>query len=148
MSRGKRKKVRPSNRIEPTFGLKQRKPIPFEFVMDALVSVSPWTRPMFGCTAVYTGDKIVFALRNKPTYSRDNGVWIATTAEHHASLLSDFPNMRSIGLLGKEVTGWQLLPADADDFEESVMHACELICAGDLRIGKIPGAKKRRIRKS
>lgn len=98
---------------------------------------------MFGCTAVYVGDKIVFALREKPSYPRDNGVWLATTREHHASLLSEFPNMRSIGLLGKEVTGWQLLPVDAPDFEESAMRACELICAGDPRVGKVPGGKKR-----
>lgn len=97
---------------------------------------------MFGCTAVYVGDKIVFALRDKPTYPRDNGVWLATTAVHHPSLREEFPNMRSIGLLGKEVTGWQLLPVDATDFEESVTRACELVCAGDPRIGKVPGAKR------
>ncbi len=73
----------------------------------------------------------------------DNGVWLATTREHHDSLRGEFPNMRSIGVLGKAVTGWQLLPADAVDFEESAMRACELIASGDVRIGKIPGAKKR-----
>lgn len=100
---------------------------------------------MFGCTAVYVGDKIVFALREKPTYPRDNGVWLATTRDHHVSLRADFPNMRTIGLLGEDVSNWQILPADASDFEESVMHACELICAGDERIGKVPGAKRKKV---
>lgn len=142
MPRGSRNKG-PAPRADLAFPAKPRKPVPHAFVLDALAPASPWTRPLFGCVAVYVEDKIVFALRDKTTYPRDNGVWIATTTEHHASLRKEFPNMRSIGLLGKEVTGWQLLPIDASDFEESVTRACELICAGDMRIGKIPGAKKR-----
>ena len=116
----------------------RRASIPFPFVLDALEPVSPLTRPMFGCLAVYVRDKIVFALRDKDVARADNGVWLATTAEHHASLRRDFPHMRSIGVLGKDVTGWQLLPADASDFEESAVRACELVLARDPRIGKIP----------
>lgn len=143
MPRGSRKKPSPSApRADLAFHAKPRKPVPHAFVLDALAPISAWTRPMFGCIAVYVEEKIVFALRDKPTYPRDNGVWIATTTEHHASLREEFPNMRSIAVLGKEVTGWQILPLDAPDFEESVTRACELICAGDERIGKVPGRKK------
>ena len=142
MPRGS-KKAASSKHVEPAFRLKQRKPIPHEFVLNALAAVSPWTRPMFGCTGVYVGERIIFALRDKPTYPRDNGVWLATTREHHASLRDEFPNMRIIGLLGEDVSNWQILPIDAPDFEESVIRACELICAGDERIGKIPGKKKK-----
>ena len=124
------------------FARKQRKPMPYEFVLDAIVSLAPETRSMFGCLAVYVGEKIVLILRDKPKGAKDNGVWLATREEHHASLRRDFPNMRSIGLLGKEVTGWQVLPADAPDFEEAAMRACELVLAGDPRIGKIPGARR------
>ncbi len=102
---------------------------------------------MFGCVAVYVGERIVLLLRDKGTAAADNGVWLATTKEHHASLRREFPNMRSIGVLGKAVTGWQILPVDAADFEESAMRACELIAGGDIRIGKIPGAKKRGVKK-
>jgi len=121
---------------------KPRKKIPYEFVLDALAGLSPWTRPMFGCLAVYMGDKIVLILREKPGSSSDNGVWLATTVEHHESLKRDFPNMRSIEVLGKEVTGWQVLPANAPDFEEAAMRACELVIAGDPRIGKIPNSRR------
>jgi len=113
---------------------------PYEFVLDALTRASPWTRRMFGCLAVYVEDRIVLVLRDKPANSVDNGVWLATTREHHASLLAEFPNMRSIGVLGKKVTGWQVLPADARDFEEAALHACELVLAGDPRIGKVPAS--------
>ena len=97
---------------------------------------------MFGCLAVYVGEKIVLLLRDKPSYPSDNGVWLATTPEHHASLVQEFPNMRSIKLLGKKVTGWQVLPADSIDFEPAVLHACKLILAGDQRIGKVPGGRR------
>ncbi len=109
---------------------------------------------MFGCLAVYVKEKIVLILRDKPTSTGDNGVWLATTEEHHESLRREFPHMRSIQVLGKPVTGWQVLPADAPDFETSALHASELVLAGDPRIGKVPGtrtsskAKKRRVSKS
>jgi hypothetical protein len=121
---------------------KKRKTIPHEFVLDAISSVSPWTRPMFGCVAVYVENKIVLILRDKPDHRPDNGVWLATTSEHHESLRREFPRMRSIQVLGSGVTGWQVLPSEEDDFEESALRACEMIVAGDPRIGKIPGAKK------
>lgn len=97
---------------------------------------------MFGCLAVYGGEKIVLILRDKPPFPADNGVWLATTEEHHATLRRDFPTMRSIGLLGKKVTGWQVLPMDAPDFEESALRACELVIAGDPRIGKVPVSRR------
>jgi hypothetical protein len=124
------------------FAVKPRKPIPHEFVVEAIGSISPWTRSMFGCLAVYVEDKIVLALRDKQDHAEDNGVWLATTREHHESLRREFPNMRSIQVLGSSVTGWQLLPADARDFEEAALRACELIVAGDPRIGKLPGTKR------
>lgn len=126
---------------EPLPAIK-RKPVPHEFVLEALDRVSPWTRPMFGCVAVYVGEKIVLVLRDKPTFPGDNGVWLATTLEHHESLRRDFPNMRSIELLRREVTGWQVLPIDAPDFEQASLRACEFIVAGDSRIGKVPGARR------
>jgi hypothetical protein len=123
-------------------GVKKRKRVPHEFVLDAIAALSPRTHPMFGCLAVYVGERIILVLRDKPDHAEDNGVWLATTVEHHESLLREFPNMRSIHLLGKKVTGWQVLPASAPDFEEAALRACELILAGDPRIGKVPGAKR------
>jgi hypothetical protein len=41
---------------------------------------------MFGCLAVYVQDKIVLILRDKREGTADNGVWLATTEEHHQSL--------------------------------------------------------------
>jgi hypothetical protein len=49
-------------------------------------------------------------------------------------------------VLGKDVTGWQVLPAEAPDFEEAALRACELILTGDPRIGKVPQRKRSRAR--
>jgi hypothetical protein len=127
---------------ETLFAFKRRKAVPYEFVLDAIAALSPYTRPMFGCLAVYVKDRIVLVLRDKRENTLDNGVWLATTQEHHASLGREFPNMRSIKVLGKAVTGWQVLPADAPDFEEAALRACGLILAGDQRIGKVAGTRR------
>jgi hypothetical protein len=133
---------------EVFFAPAAKKRLPHEFVLDALAPLGPITRPMFGCTAVYVGDKIVVILRDKPAPDRDNGVWLATTEEHHASLRADFPSMRSISVLGGGVTGWQVLPADEPDFEDAALHACALVRAADPRIGKIPGQRAKSAKKT
>lgn len=133
------KPLRTTPRASAVFSFKQRKPVPHQFVLDTIAPLSPYTRPMFGCIAIYVKDKIVLILRDKPESTGDNGVWLATTEEHYESLRREFPNMRSIQVLGKPVNGWQVLPADASDFEESALHACELVLAADPRIGKVPG---------
>jgi hypothetical protein len=138
---GRKTAVPPAN--EKLVPVKRRKAVPYEFVLDALFHLPIESRSMFGCLALYVGDKIVLMLREKHTQTEDNGVWLATTKEHHQSLRHEFPHMRSIQLLGKEVTGWQVPPADAPDFESAALRACELIVARDPRIGKIPKSRRR-----
>jgi len=99
---------------------------------------------MFGCHAIYVKDKIIGVLRKKGVEDPDNGMWIATTPQHHASLKSEFPSLRSIKVLGGNGSSWQILPEDADDFEESVFNACDLILRGDSRIGKVPSPKRKK----
>jgi len=152
---------------EGLFVVKRRKSVPHEFVLEALAEVEPRTYPMFGCLGVYVGKQIVMILRDKKAVesnkktswsrdvrepgrlaradvpvTRDNGVWLATTIEHHESLRLEFPNMRSVAVFGKKVTGWQVLPADAPDFESAAVRACEMVVAGDGRIGKVPKKKR------
>jgi hypothetical protein len=129
-------------RDDTLFAVKQRRGVPHEFVLDAIAALSPKTRSMFGCLAVYIEEKIVLILRDRRDATADNGVWLATTEEHHESLRREFPNMRSIQEFGTKVTGWQVLPVDAPDFEGAALRACELIAARDPRIGKVPGARR------
>jgi hypothetical protein len=123
------------------FPTRPKKPLPYPFVLDALADVITETKPMFGSLALYVHDKIVLILREKRDSSPDDGVWLATAAEHHESLRREFPNMRSIAVFGLHVTHWQVLAADTPDFEEAVLRACELIAARDLRIGRVPKSR-------
>jgi hypothetical protein len=140
-------KPRPNKAFLPPddmiFPVKRRKAVPYEFVLDALANLPTETRTMFGCLAVYLGDKIVLILREGRNPPEDNGVWLATTEEHHQSLAREFRNMRSIHLFGNKITGWQVLPADAPDFEQAALRACELIVARDPRIGKVPKSRQK-----
>ena len=131
--------VRPG---DPFCPVKRHKVVPHEFVLDAIAELSPVTHPMFGCLAVYVDDKIVFILRDKHDKSANNGVWLAIDREHHATLRREFPHMRSIWILGKNMTGWQVLPVDAPDFEKAALRACELVIARDPRIGRVPQARR------
>ena len=121
--------------------------IPFDFVLEALDRIHPRVKPMFGCFAIYAGEKLVLILRHRNEHTDDNGVWVAALHEHHASLKKDFPCMRSVRLIGSAETVWQNIPVDEDDFEELVLKACQFIVQGDVRIGKIPKQKKARKKK-
>lgn len=125
----------------------ERSVAPFAFVLEELAPLAPVTRPLFGCLAIYIGEKIVLALRRKEIQTEDNGVWLATSAEHRESLKADLPSLRSIQLFGDGPTGWQVLPEDSPDFATEVHQACELIRRGDPRIGKVPKPKKGRVKR-
>lgn len=116
--------------------------MPFEFVVEALESVQPVIGRMFGCFSIYVGGKIVLILRDRKDSTQDNGVWIATTAVHHESLAAELPSMRSIAIFGPGPTGWQVIPSESDSFDQEVEILCRLIRRGDVRVGKIPKAKK------
>jgi hypothetical protein len=124
--------------------MKKPRSIAFDFVPEQLHQLQPVIKPMFGCHALYVGNKIMLILRKKENDTEDNGVWIATTPEHHQSLKKFFPSLRSIRLFGPGESGWQVLPEDADDFEESALRVCDLIIHRDPRIGKIPKEKKKK----
>jgi hypothetical protein len=52
--------------------------------------------------------------------------------------------MRSIAAFGDGATGWQMLAAEDDGFEEQALRACELVLTGDARIGKVSKARRPR----
>ncbi len=122
------------------------KKIPFPFILDRLFSLQPVTKPMFGSHAIYVREKIMCVLRDREAHPEANGIWIATSKEHHASLKKEFPSMQSIYMLsnGKNETGWRMISADAVDFESAADSICDLILKGDVRIGKIPKVRKKK----
>ncbi|MCX6311597.1 MAG: hypothetical protein NT084_08150 [Bacteroidetes bacterium] len=120
--------------------------VPFPFVTDLLSPLNIVIKPMFGCHAIYLREKIMIILRQRDDHEDANGIWMATSTEHHASLKKEFPSMHSVFLLsdGKKETEWQMIPVEADDFESSAIRICEMILKGDARVGKIPKARKKK----
>ncbi|MFI5164403.1 MAG: hypothetical protein ACHQHP_04055, partial [Bacteroidia bacterium] len=126
--------------------------IAFEFILDLLSPLSRGrgvggevvVKPMFGCHALYSSEKIYLIVRKKDDHPDANGVWIATGKEHHESLKQELPSMRSVYILsdGKNETGWQMIHEEADDFEQSVVNISEMILKGDKRIGKTTKSSK------
>lgn len=119
------------------------KKIPFDFILDYLLPSGPTVKPMFGCHGVYIGEKIFLILRNGKDHPEANGIWIATSKEHHQSLKKEIPSLKTIDILsgGKGETHWQMISNETDDFEHSAARICAMILSGDQRIGKIPKRK-------
>jgi hypothetical protein len=117
-----------------------KKNIPFSFVFEYLLPLVPAVKPMFGLWAIYVHEKIVLILRQRPDLPGTNGVWIATSSEHHASLKIDLPAICSIAGYSSVIkeSEWQMIAENIDDFETSVRKVCELIVQGDERIGRWP----------
>lgn len=121
---------------------KKAKAVPFAFVLDELERLAPYTRPMFGCTAVYVGERIALILRDRGPRDADNGVWIAFAPEHSASVTSELPALTRISIFGDKVAGWMKLSESSPSFEDDVMHVCERLLAKDPRFGKVPKPKR------
>ena len=137
-----RPKKRTSLTLDESQPVTRRKAMPHQFVLDALAEVAPTTRAMFGALAVYVGERIVFLLRERTDDRQANGVWMATADGDDERLRSEFPNMRPVHIMGKDISGWKLLASDMQDFEESALRACELVVKRDIRIGKVPKSKR------
>jgi hypothetical protein len=119
-----------------------RKEVPYAFVLEELAPLEPYTKPMFGALAIYAGEQILFILRKKDPPNPDNGIWMATFAEHHDSLRKELPSMRSIEVFGPGPTNWQNIPEEDLRFEEDAFRAVALALKGDPRIGKVPARKR------
>jgi hypothetical protein len=123
--------------------IKTKKPVPFEFVLEELSRLDLYTRPMFGCTAVYVGEKIVLVLRKKEKTDADTGIWVCIPDEHVAAMKREFPMLRGVSFFEDPDSAWQTLHESEPGFEELAMRICELIRKRDPRIGRVPKRKKR-----
>ena len=123
---------------------------PYEFILDELAGLDLHTRRMFGCTAIYVGEKIMFVMyKPAPNGSSPNaldgdiGIWVCIPNEHTLSMKSEFPQLRGVSFFQDENSAWQCLPESEPEFEELALKFCKMIKRGDLRIGRIPKPKKK-----
>ena len=114
--------------------------MPFEFILDHLYPLEPTIKQMFGTHSIYIDDKIYLAARQREKHPEDNGLWIGTSMEHHESLFSQFPSLTYLNSI--KMKKWLLLAETVEDFEEVAIEICELIKAGDPRVGVLPKKKR------
>ncbi|MDB4988913.1 MAG: hypothetical protein JWN04_4091 [Myxococcaceae bacterium] len=116
------------------------KPMAHDFVLEELQALAPTTHPMFGCTAVYVGERIVFILRGRG--DADDGVWVAFEPTRELEVMTALPTLTAIGVI-PNARGWRKLAQTSPSFEEDVLRACAMVRAGDSPIGKVPARKGR-----
>lgn len=76
---------------------------------------------MFGNYAIYVGEKIVLATRQKENSPVDTRIWIGTKLEHHAVLKDLFPSSRNLETYTTKT--WLLLPEEVEDFEKTAQKS-------------------------
>jgi hypothetical protein len=118
-----------------------KKKAPYAFALEEIDALSPATKPMFGGVIVYIGEKMTLFLYDREKLPGFKGVSLATTAEHYRSLAREFSSTREVEPEKISEHPWLHIPAEAVDFEEQVLKACELILSGDPRIGRAPEEK-------
>ena len=120
---------------------KNSRKIAYDFVLDALHDLGPTTRAMFGSTAVYLGERVVFILRKKG--DPDDGVWVAFDEDRTRDAIAALPNLTPIRRL-PNVRSWRKLAESDPHFEDDVLEACRI--AGDPGgpLGKIPVRQKKK----
>ena len=117
----------------------RQKPVAYPFVLEALEDLEPTTRAMFGSTAVYIGERVLFILRKKG--DPDDGVWVAFDEERGAEAVALLPNLVRIERL-PNVRCWRKLAERSPHFEDDVLEACRLARDAEGPLGKIPVRQK------
>ncbi len=115
------------------------KNIPYEFVIEDLISLGPLVKRMFGVHSIYIGETLFLALYRGDKHPQDHGIWIGTERKHHQYLKQHFPSIRA--LQGVPIKKWILLPEDSESFEEDAFRICQMIKNGDERIGVLSKKK-------
>lgn len=110
--------------------------LPYDFILKTLYPVRPRIKKMLGCYALITGEKILMMLREREQQPEFNGVFIATYPEFYEALQKEIHTSRMEFDLDGMENSWIFLSEDLTDFKEKVMKSCEMIKAGDERIGK------------
>src|ERR1700761_58357 len=120
-----------------------KKPIPFDFLLDYLPA-NVIVKPAVGMFYIYYDQKIMLIFRKTGKNPQHNGIWISTRKEHHASLKTEISAITDFVFdEGEDFgTNWLLLSYNHDDFESAAITLCELVSAGDNRIGKVTAKSK------
>jgi hypothetical protein len=110
--------------------------LPYDFVIRFLYPVRPKIKKMLGCYALLQEKIILMLLRERENQPEFNGVFIATQPEYFEQLQAEIHQTNMDFDIDGAAHTWIFISEDLDDFDEKVKKACEMIKAGDRRIGK------------
>lgn len=123
--------------------LGQARPLhPYQWLWEPVEQESSFViRAMFGAKALYLHGlmMVCFCVGKEPW----RGLLLCTDKTHHASLIAEFSSLRPHPVLGK----WLYLPESANDFESTAKRLIRLAQSRDLRLGVVPGVRKRKAKK-
>ncbi len=110
--------------------------VPYDFVIRMLYPIRPTIKKMLGGYALHHQQKWLLFLREKDTQPEFNGVFVATQPEYFEALQKTIHQSKMSFDLDGSYDSWIFISEDLPDFEAKVQKACDLIKAGDERIGK------------
>ena len=91
---------------------------------------------MLGGYAIFENQKLLLLLRNRENQPEFNGVFVATKPEFFDALQKEIHFSKMNFNLDGVIHSWIFLSEDLADFDDKVKKTCEMIKAGDERIGK------------
>ena len=94
---------------------------------------------MLGCYALIDNNKILFLLRERDNQPEFNGLFVATQPQYYDQLEQEIHNSTMEFNIDGLHHSYLFLSEDLDDFDEKIKKVCEMIKAGDVRIGKSNG---------
>ena len=111
--------------------------LPYDFILKELYPVRPKIKKMLGCYALMIDRKLLMLLRDREQQPEFNGVFVATYPEFYDQLQKEIHTSRMEFELDGVERSWIFISEDLNDFDQKVKKACEMIKAGDERIGKL-----------
>ncbi len=110
--------------------------VPYSFVLQYLHPVRPAIKQILGCYALVHNQKLLLLLRERDNQPEFNGVFVATEPKFFDELQNEIHSSNMEFDIDGAPHSWLFISEDLNDFEAKVQKACDLIKAGDNRIGK------------
>lgn len=110
--------------------------VPYDFVLRYLYPVRPQIKKMIGCYGLFVNKKLLLLLRERQNQPEFNGIFLATQPRFFDTLQNEIHVSNMNFDIDGDPHSWIFLSEDLADFDDKVKKACELIKAGDERIGK------------
>lgn len=110
--------------------------IPYDFIINELYPLRPKIKKMIGCYGLFVDSKLVLLLRDRDNQPEFNGVFVATQPAYFEQLQKEIHTSHMEFDIDGVPHSYIFISEDLPVFNELVTKACNLIKAGDARIGK------------